>query len=109
MFKLEVFINSVKNDNRIRCVIVRSLIPGTFCAGADLKERLKMSEQEVEPTVARLRKTFQDLSEIPVPVIAAVDGVALGGGLELALACDIIVAGIYLNKYCLSPYLMYLF
>jgi methylglutaconyl-CoA hydratase len=68
------------------------MIPGVFCAGANLKERMKMSEKEVAPFVTKLRDTFNALSKLPVPVIAAIDGAALGGGLELALACDIRVA-----------------
>jgi methylglutaconyl-CoA hydratase len=90
--KLEIFINSVKNDKRIRCVLVRSLVPGVFCAGADLKERSKMAEKDVGPFVAKLRQTFHELSKLPIPVVAVIDGVALGGGLELALACDLRVA-----------------
>lgn len=92
IFELEVFISSIKSDNRVRCVLIRSLIPGVFCAGADLKERLKMTEKEVGPFVSKLRQTFHELSNLPVPVIAAIDGLALGGGLELALACDLRVA-----------------
>lgn len=68
------------------------MVPGVFCAGADLKERAKMQQEEVGPFVSRTRRLFDDLSRLPVPVIAAIDGVALGGGLEMALACDIRVA-----------------
>lgn len=47
-----------------------------------------MQVEEVGPFVSRTRKIFDDLSKVKVPVIAAMDGVALGGGLEMALACD---------------------
>ncbi|VDI77800.1 methylglutaconyl-CoA hydratase [Mytilus galloprovincialis] len=81
-------INNVKFEKNIRVLIIRSMVPGVFCAGADLKERAKMTNEEVGPFVAGLRQSVTDLSNIPMPTIAAIDGYALGGGLEMSLACD---------------------
>ena len=64
-----------------------------FVPGADLKERAKMPEAEVGPFVTSLRQIGMDLQELPMPTIAALDGAALGGGLEFAMCCDIRVAG----------------
>lgn len=59
-----------------------------FCAGADLKERKSMSNEEVEKFVKDISDTFQKIAEISIPTLAAINGTCLGGGLELALACD---------------------
>lgn len=81
-------INAVNHDKNVRVLIFRSLVPGIFCAGADLKERLKLTNQEVKTFVSKLRSLTNAVENLPMPVIAAVDGAALGGGFELALACD---------------------
>ncbi|XP_062369231.1 methylglutaconyl-CoA hydratase, mitochondrial isoform X1 [Cinclus cinclus] len=85
-------VDALKSDKKVRTVVLRSEVPGIFCAGADLKERAKMHSSEVSSFVSRARATINELANLPVPTIAAIDGTALGGGLELALACDIRVA-----------------
>ncbi len=64
----------------------------TFCAGADLKERALIDDSRVAVTVRRIQRMVQAWVDIPQPVIAGIQGAALGGGLELALSADIIAA-----------------
>ncbi|XP_067254478.1 methylglutaconyl-CoA hydratase, mitochondrial isoform X2 [Chanodichthys erythropterus] len=85
-------VESLKKNNKVRTVILCSMVPGIFCAGADLKERAKMHQSEVGPFVSKARTLITELGTLPMPTIAAIDGAALGGGLEMALACDIRVA-----------------
>ena len=85
-------VEAVKFDKGARVIIIKSTTPGIFCAGADLKERVKMPANLVGAFVAKARRLINDLENLPMPVIAAIDGHALGGGLEMALACDLRVA-----------------
>ena len=91
--ELEAELAHLAEDGSTRVVVIHSLVPGVFCAGADLKERAGMTPEEAEAFVGRLRSAFSALEALPMPTVAAVEDAALGGGLELALACDLRVAG----------------
>lgn len=77
------------DSNQVRALILKSDVIGVFCAGANLKERLNMTNTQVEAWIKVQRSLMDALNDFPYPTIAAIDGLALGGGLELALACDI--------------------
>jgi enoyl-CoA hydratase/carnithine racemase len=78
-------------DPAVRVLIITGA-GKAFSAGADLKERAGMTPEQVKGFLFNIRRLMDDIEQFPKPVIAAVNGVALGGGLELALASDIRVA-----------------
>lgn len=75
----------------VRCLIITGQGEKAFVAGADIKEMADMSPQQSLAFAERGQSVFQELNILKIPVIAAVNGFALGGGFELALACDFIV------------------
>ena len=89
LWELREALEGVEFDVEARCLIVTGAGDRAFCSGADLKERAGLSEVEVRRYIQTIRNTFSRVENLPIPVIAAVNGVALGGGTELALASDL--------------------
>ncbi len=89
---LEVWLDTVEKDSRLRGVILTGAGEKAFVAGADIKEVSDLSETGGVEFARRGQAVFSRIEGLGVPVIAAVNGFALGGGCELALSCDFIVA-----------------
>jgi len=85
-------IESVRFKTRTRVIIITGAGEKAFCAGADLKERATLTPDQVKEFIFTIRNLFTAIELLNKPVIAAVNGIALGGGTELALAGDIRIA-----------------
>ncbi|MGW2227988.1 enoyl-CoA hydratase/isomerase family protein [Streptomyces formicae] len=83
---------ALTDDRDARVVVLTSTHERAFCVGADLKERNSFSDAELRRQRPTSRGAYGGVLELPMPTIAAVHGFALGGGFELALSCDVIVA-----------------
>jgi enoyl-CoA hydratase/carnithine racemase len=79
-------------NGSLRAIVLTGAGNKAFCAGADLKERQAMSDDQIRMRLADYRRELGALDCCPKPVIAALNGLTLGGGLELALCCDLRVA-----------------
>lgn len=90
MNELAEHLQTLRATADLQAVILTSAKPGTFLAGADIREFVGLMESpgQVAELCRRGQAILQQLSELPAVTIAAIDGVCLGGGLELALACD---------------------
>ena len=90
--KLDLWTRLTAEPGVLRCVVLTGAGERAFCAGGDLKERDGMTQAEWQAQHEIFERAFVALLECPLPVIAAVNGHAFGGGLEMALCCDFIYA-----------------
>jgi enoyl-CoA hydratase/carnithine racemase len=90
--RLRCLFEELREDLTVRVVLITGAGERAFSAGADLKERKTMPRERVPLFVRNIRATMNDLEELPQPTIAVINGFALGGGMEMALACDLRVA-----------------
>jgi len=90
--QLTVAFRELAADSTVRSVVLSSSHDRAFCVGADLKERAGFSDEQLLAQRPVIRALFDSIRELPMPAVAAVGGFALGGGFELALSCDVIVA-----------------
>ncbi len=93
MIILRETLNRLERDDSTRVIILTGSGEKAFCAGIDVKERAKMSQEDVfQSRRFHVIPLFRDIEEMTKPLIASINGVALGGGAELALACDMRIA-----------------
>jgi enoyl-CoA hydratase/carnithine racemase len=85
-------VDALQYRTDVRCFIITGAGEKSFCAGADLKERATLGPEEVKKFIITIRNLLTSIQNLPIPVISAVNGVALGGGTEVALASDIRIA-----------------
>jgi len=85
-------LDEAEADPEARVVVLTSAAAKAFAAGADIKEMASLGPEEAHVHGARGQSVTRRIERLPLPVIAAVHGVCLGGGCEIALACDFIVA-----------------
>lgn len=85
-------VESLRTNEKARVVVFQGAGEKAFSVGADLKERKTLTEQEVRRNVHKIGEVFHAIEKLPQPTIAAMNGHAFGGGMELALACDFRVA-----------------
>ena len=89
---LVAVMTEIASPTHVRAIVVSGAGDRAFCVGADLKERNSLDDQGFRTQRELFRRAFGSVLSVPQPSVAAVHGFALGGGLELALSCDLVVA-----------------
>ena len=89
---LVAVMTEIASQTHVRAIVLSGAGDRAFCVGADLKERNSLDDQGFRTQRELFRRAFGSVLSVPQPSVAAVHGFALGGGLELALSCDLVVA-----------------
>jgi len=92
LLALKAEIEDLQFSTDVRVIIITGTGKKAFCSGADLKERVTLTPTQVKKYIFTIRNLFTSIEQLNKPVIAGINGVALGGGTELALASDIRIA-----------------
>ncbi len=92
LIELQQVVEALRINPDVRVVIFTGAGEKAFSVGADLKERKTLTEEQVKRNIYKIGEVFQMVSMLPQPTIAAINGYAFGGGMELALACDFRIA-----------------
>jgi enoyl-CoA hydratase/carnithine racemase len=92
MERLDAALDELARDGEVRAVVVTGAGTRAFCAGSDVKEFEGLAGRVAQGKLLYEKYVYRKLAELPVPTIAAIEGDALGGGLELALCCDLRIA-----------------
>lgn len=90
--QLSEIVTNLERTDETGVLVIKGDEGEGFCAGDDLSELAEIESAAVREFLVRVQRTFSHLEDLPVPVVAAVNGHALGGGLELAMSCDVIFA-----------------
>ena len=92
--ELQKVMEKIRTNREARVVIFTGAGEKAFSVGADLKERRTLSDEDVKRNIYKIGEVFTMVDQLPQPTIAAINGFAFGGGMELALACDFRVAAV---------------
>jgi len=92
LLKLQRKVEEIRIDSEVRAVIFIGAGEKAFSVGADLKERKNLTDVQVKRNLFKINEVFNAIDTLPQPTIAAINGFAFGGGMELALACDFRIA-----------------
>jgi enoyl-CoA hydratase len=89
LLELQTKVEEIRINPEVRIVVFTGAGQKAFSVGADLKERKSLTDEQVKRNLYKINEVFTSIDQLPQPTIAAINGFAFGGGMELALTCDL--------------------